>query len=367
MSAVRTPVIREVVMNNSVILKSIKYESIKAIFTSIADADRISRAEISAKTDLSLVTVGKIADALLELGIVSQVKEIRPQAGRRAGLLSVNQDKFAVILNITSYEFRCAILNLQLDLIERYAFSYRSNCTFAENLIAFLSEASQYVNRKYSMSECFGVGVAVPGPYHTAEDTVLSSRVPELGSIRLKEAVSRYFKDIPLLIDSHINAAARSNITHVEDSERKNIVYWYVGTRYVCGVYLVNGLPILGKNGHACDFGSTMQLTDLTLEDKIGLCRNEEECAEPLALALYNVSKILSPHTMILDFELPYSCDRLIPMMEDILKIKYRMKPEEIPELRRAWCKFYNSHRGLTMGLRELWLDRIVFGTRGED
>ena len=36
----------------------------------------------------------------------------------------------------------------------------------------------------------------------------------------------------------------------------------------------------------------------------------------------------------------------------------------EMPELRRAWCKFYNAHRGLTMGLRELWLDRIVFGAR---
>ena len=354
-------------MNNSVILKSIKYESIKAIFTSIADAERISRAEISAKTDLSLVTVGKIADALLELGIVSQIKEVRPQAGRRAGLLSVNQDKFAVILNITSYEFRCAILNLQLNLIERYAFAYRSNCTFQENLAAFLGEASQYVNRKYNMTECFGVGVAVPGPYRAEDDAVLSSRVPELCAIRLKESVRRYFKDVPLLIDSHINAAARSNITHVEDYARKNIVYWYVGSHYTCGVYLVNGSLILGKDGHACDFGSVTQLTDLTLEDKISLCRNENECAEPLANALYNTAKVLSPHTMILDFDLPYSCDRLIPLMEDILKMKYRMKPDEIPELRRAWCKSFNAHRGLTMGLRELWLDRIVFGTRDSE
>ena len=354
-------------MNNSVILKSIKYESIKSIFTSIADAERISRAEISAKTDLSLVTVGKIADALLELGIVSQVKEIRPQAGRRAGLLSVNQEKFAVILNFTTYEFRCAIFNLQLNPIERYAFSYRSNLTFAENLMAFLSEAAQYVNRKYDMNECFGVGVAVPGPYRAEDDTVLSSRVPELGSVHLKEAVRKYFRDTPLLIDSHINAAARSNITHVDDYNRKNIVYWYIGTHYVCGVYLVNGSLILGRNGHACDFGSVIQFADMTVEDKISLCRSEDECAEAIALPLHNVSKILAPHAMILDFDLPYSCDRLIPLIEDLLKLKYRLKEDEIPELRRAWCKYYNAHRGLTMGLRELWLDRIVFGVRDSD
>ena len=59
---------------NNISLKSIKYESIKAIINSISEADRISRAEISEKTDLSLVTVGKIADALLERNVVTQIK-----------------------------------------------------------------------------------------------------------------------------------------------------------------------------------------------------------------------------------------------------------------------------------------------------
>lgn len=35
---------------NNISLRSIKYESIKAIFTSIADSEKISRAEISEKT-----------------------------------------------------------------------------------------------------------------------------------------------------------------------------------------------------------------------------------------------------------------------------------------------------------------------------
>lgn len=52
---------------NNISLRSIKYESIKAIFTSIADSEKISRAEISEKTGLSLVTIGKIADALSTL------------------------------------------------------------------------------------------------------------------------------------------------------------------------------------------------------------------------------------------------------------------------------------------------------------
>ncbi|MCR4906965.1 MAG: winged helix-turn-helix transcriptional regulator, partial [Clostridiales bacterium] len=103
-------------------LKSIKYESIKAIINSISETDRISRAEISEKTDLSLVTVGKIADALLERNVVTQIKEIRSQAGRRAGLLSVNPERFALILDFTRYQFRCAILNLRLDTLDKFTF-----------------------------------------------------------------------------------------------------------------------------------------------------------------------------------------------------------------------------------------------------
>ena len=125
---------------NNISLRSIKYESIKAIFTSIADSEKISRAEISEKTGLSLVTIGKIADALLDLDIISQVKEVRPQAGRRAGMLSVNENKFALILDFTSYEFRYAVLDLRLSMTEKSQYQYRNELTFEENLGCFLAE-----------------------------------------------------------------------------------------------------------------------------------------------------------------------------------------------------------------------------------
>lgn len=352
---------------SNISLKSIKYESIKAIFTSIADAEQISRAEISRKTDLSLVTVGKIADALLDLNIVSQVKAVRPQAGRRAGLLSVNREKFALILDVTSYEFRFTLLNLRLELVDRSIFQNIPGLTFAENFNAFLSETAQYVDSKYDLENCFGVGVAVPGPYLSAEDVVATNRVPELCTFHIREAVHNQFPDLPLLIDSHINAAARSNTTSIENYDKRNIVYWYIGSHNVCGVHLVGGNMVLGRDGHACDFGAMRSLTDLTLEEKISLCKDQNECAESLALAFYNVIKILNPDDMILDFDLPYDCDEVIPLLVDTLTMKFRLKPEDMPTMRRTHCKFRNSHRGLTIGLRELWLDRIVFGSVQND
>ena len=92
-------------------LKSIKWESIKAIFNSISAAEKISRADISAETGLSLMTVGKVADALLNMHIVSQAKASAGTAGRRAGMLSINSTPYAVILDLTSPNFHMSVIN----------------------------------------------------------------------------------------------------------------------------------------------------------------------------------------------------------------------------------------------------------------
>ena len=236
-------------------LKSIKYESIKAIFNSIADTEKISRAEISEITDLSLVTVGKIADALLDLNIVTQVKEIKPQAGRRAGIIRINEQKFSAIFDLTTYEFRIAIMNLRLDLVELVRIPLKPKKSYIDNLRDLFNEAITLINRKYDLADCFGVGIALPGTYNPDTDTVNTTRIPELNDIHISALTSQYFDGLPLTIDSQINAAARSNITHVEDYRNKNLLYWYVEASYVCGAYMVNGELILGRDRHACDFG----------------------------------------------------------------------------------------------------------------
>ncbi len=347
---------------NNISLKSIKCESIKSIFASIADSEKISRAEISSKTDLSLVTVGKVADALLDMNIVCQVKEIKPQAGRRAGLLGVNPNKFALILDITSYEFRASVLDLRLHLVEKFSYAYRMDCIYDDNLNYFFNDAAAYVSRKYNFDDCFGVGVSVPGPYNETTGYVNTGRVPELCGIDLNEILKKYFKNVPLLIDSHINAAAKSNVLHIDGYEEKNIVYWYIGTGNVCGAFMVNGEIILGRGRHACDFGKMPDKTGLTLEERIDTCRKPEDFAIVLSQPMHNVIKILSPHTIIIEFDVPYNYDDILPLLKSRMMLEYHYSTVEFPEFYKACCKFRNSHRGLTMGLRDMWIDKLVFG-----
>ncbi|MBE6561467.1 MAG: hypothetical protein E7662_10120, partial [Ruminococcaceae bacterium] len=104
-------------------LRSIKWESIKSIFYSIAFSDKISRADISAQTGLSLMTVGKVADALLDMHVIVQNKESRNSAGRRAGMLSVAADHYAVILDLTNRDFRMTVINIRLEVLEKFHYT----------------------------------------------------------------------------------------------------------------------------------------------------------------------------------------------------------------------------------------------------
>ena len=348
-------------MNNNISLKSIKYESIKAIFTSIADTEKISRAAISGLTDLSLVTVGKIADALLEMNIISQVKEIRPQAGRRAGLLSVNEEKFTVIFDLTSRDFHYAVLNLRLCLIEHSMYTHNPDLSYEENLNAFLAAVSVQLNQKYDFSNCYGIGVSVPGAYHAQTGYVSTRRIPELRELCLRDKISEYFSGTAILIESHINASAKSNVRRVEDYDQKNVIYYYVRPRFVCGVFMINGELILGRENHACDFGYMVDHTGTTLEERLASASSDEEYIAILARSLYNIIRSFNPHEIIVECDIPVQLeDPVAAIREEILK-RYRINEEDLPSMRRARCKFRNSHRGLAIGLREMWLESLVF------
>ncbi len=348
-------------------LKSIKHESIRNIFLTIASADQISRAEIAKRTDLSLVTVGKIVDALLELDVISQEKEIRSQAGRRAGILRMNDKRYALIYDLTSENFGLSVIDLRLRRVARETWANDPSVSFEENLVSFLSDSAPRLLKEYGEENCFGVGFSVSSPYQKETDTMLSNRCPELRQIRLMDLAKRYFTSMPVGIESQVDAAARSNIEQVEDSAHKNVIYWYVGSNLVCGAFLFNGKLILGKDYHACDFGRMLYSRGVTLEERVALCTSKEECAEALCGTIHNVQKMLSAHAMLLEFNLPYDCAGIDALLTEKLLNEYSMLPVELPEFVYASCRFRHAHRGLTMALRERWLNLISYGTEEYD
>jgi len=342
-------------------LKTIKWESVKSIFGAITGAEQISRAQISEITGLSLVTVGKVADALLDMDIITQEKQIKVTAGRRAGLLAINKEKFVLVLDLSSRVFRFSVLNLNLELQEKIRHTYDDNYFFEENLQSFLSETALHMFQNYDMNNCFGIGVSLPGRYDNQKDVVTGGRIPEIEQMHIREKIEAHFAGYPLFLEASENVAALSNIAAIPQYTDKNILYWFLGEETTTGSLLINGDFLHGQTLHPCDFSHIILPNGKTLGETIRTCQTASDIAETISSPLHHVIQILAPDIIILECEhLRQEREQLVPLVQKVLCENFRYTSDMLPEIIITCCKFRHSHRGLAMRLREMWVDQIL-------
>lgn len=352
---------------DNISLKSIKWESVRSIFQAIASAQKISRAEVSAQTSLSLMTVGKVADALLDLHIVEQSRETKATAGRRAGLLSLSPDHYAVILDLTSRNFLMTVLNMRLETVERFPWFYRDDYFFEENLTQFFREVRRFLEMRYRVECCIGCGVSVPGSYSPLSDRTKSIHLPELSDVPVAAIVRQTLSPVRLTIESACNAAAFSNIADIPHSRDKSILYCFVDEGNVGGAVVHRGEILRGARNMAGSIGRMVVSRGRTLESAVRADNTPPENAALLARALYNMIMVLDPDAILLECELyrqSGGCtdEAFVQLLTDALTESCGLHCESLPEFISGGCQCRHSHRGLAMKLRELWLSSLVFG-----
>ena len=360
---------------NSIGLRSIKWESIRQIFRVIAENDVVTRADISDETGLSLMTVGKVADALLSLNVVTQDKEKRNSAGRRAGLLRIQQANYALILDLTSRNFSVTAIDMRLNIINKNHFAYDENLSYSENLDLFLQEVMRQRTLQ-AERHCIGIGVSVPGVYNSEKDRVISSRIAELEDIPIARRVTDVLHEPNLVIEASYHAAARSQISRIENFNEKIILYWFVGEGNIYGTVVYNGTIMQGAHLQAGDFGNMVvnqksaEGNICTLEKAICAANTPEKNAFELAKAIRNVMRVVDPDLILLECELYKHTETgqepFIEMVRNTLTEDFNIAGDTIPELIAGHCKFRHAHRGLTMKLRENWLSAMIMTTKGD-
>lgn len=349
---------------NSTTLKSIKWESVNAIFSTIAESQVISRAEIADATGLSLVTVGKVADALLERNILHQEKEIRTSAGRRAGLLTLNANRFAIIFDLSCKDFRLSVIDLRLQLVEKLKYHYKADRFYEENLRGFLYETSSYLKKRYEMQNCFGVGVCTPGPYDPETDSADYSRIPEIKDIPLRRIVREYLPRQTVYIDAGENMAALSNISEVPDFRQKTILYLFLGEEVASGAVVIDGEFLRGYHRQPCDFSRLQLPGGVSFLTALRACQTVDTLIPILLPFIHTLIQILAPAAILVECEtVREGRENVVPRLTDALCETYGYAPDTLPELIGTCCKFRHAHRGLARTLREMWLDKYIIHT----
>ena len=344
-------------MNNKDKFESIKKESVRSIFHTIAQNGSISRADIAARVGLSLMTVGKVVDTLLERKIVMQEKESRTVAGRRAGLISLNRLYFSMVLDLTRKQFRMTVIDAMIETVDRIEYDYNPEDYYEENLYIFLKNVKIYILRHLNMAQCMGIGILVPGIYDKRADCVRGARSPELADINLTQVVQDILGEPVSIITDDIASAALSNAMHIESYTKKTILYATLGD-VICGAVLQNGQQVFAPDGG--NLGKMITRTGRHLEEYLSTFSLSSEQFAELSVALYNLTWIINPDVIILENRKVLQNGELGEMLTLALRRLFSDKEKMPPQIVIADPTVHHADIGIATAIRSAWIDRTL-------
>ncbi|TVR65924.1 MAG: ROK family protein, partial [Spirochaetaceae bacterium] len=192
--------------------------------------EELTRNELAHRCGISLGTVATILEELGHLGVVVETKDSRASVGRKPNIVRVVRNaKKILALDLASRNFAYEFLGVDLREEGHGTHRFEPTRSFEENLRAMLREIRDYLERIGLRDEAIiGVGVSVPGSYRYGIDRIDNSPFPELHSISLKTLIQEYFSQ-PILIDHDVFLAARAEIQHYPEYEKRNVFYVFLG------------------------------------------------------------------------------------------------------------------------------------------
>lgn len=309
-------------------LTQIRNRNIMSIFNEIAHSDGILRSEISNRTGISLMTIGKIMDQFLKRDVVYEREYLTSSAGRKPSLALLNLDKWRIcVFSITDH---IGVTVMGLDLKEIYTSRVPvRNGEWERSLDDAVALVVKYFNTdKDSLSDIIGVGVSVPAPYDAEKDRVSCPSHLNLESLRIKKTLERTF-DAKIVIEEDVKLAGSAMIELYQEARSSSLYYMYIGSG-VGGTLINNGKIYLGTDSYAGDIGQLKIDGTRTIESLIAspvlkeqltavgvsidapslpvdwninadIIRLINSYAKSTALAAYNAACMFSPATIVID------------------------------------------------------------------
>ncbi len=285
-------------MSEKISQSSIKNENTLAIFKEIAASNGISRAEISANTGLSLMTVGKVADMLTKEGMITQIKPATGSAGRRAGMLAISEKHFILSLDLSTLKFRATVINLKLQAIDSIVYPYNDSLFPEDNLIIFFRDTSTLLMKHLLNKKLLGTGICVPGEYDEKNDTIISPRLKQLCDIKISETMKKSIGFTPDRIMNSVTAAAISEISELPEDKRDCAINLNIDSG-VCGCIVLKG-KVLNRPSDfeslICENGKTLAANLFERAENI----DEENLSHQIGSALCSLISVLCPDSVFI-------------------------------------------------------------------
>ena len=350
---------------NKLNLHSIKHENIIRIFNTITTYHtKISRADIAAESDLSIMTVGKVVDAFITSGILTQSKEIKGSAGRKAGLVMLNSERISFIIDLTSYNFSFTVINFRLSPEDKIVYSYNKDYSYHQNLIIFLRNMKIYLDKKsVPDSDFYGIGVILPGRYNTNSDSVINSFIPELNNINVKSMIENITGYDIALIDSDIDAAAKSIInTQRYRTEHENVILHISlnDQNHIRSSVIFNGSVMYNLSHTSGNIGDIYVGHNVSLQSMLYERQKIDDCIQEFCHVFHNIINLLTPDVVAIECDTLKISPDVKPKITGQLIENYKVNKHLIPEIFICNNEIRHSTRGVAIKLREIWFEKLL-------
>jgi predicted NBD/HSP70 family sugar kinase len=337
----------------------IREQNLIRLYRQLYNDKESSRNKLSVKTQLSLMTISNLVDILLSKEVVEETKHKGKSAGRTPLVLKIKQNShYALIIDITSYDFKYFIVNMNYEVVDQLTYNYNKTLNLEKNLDKFFKLTGQSISNEIN-NKIIGVGFSAANEYNKETDSIECNSIPELSSVKLMNVITKYFKQ-PVFIGEDIKLAAKAILYK---RSLKDLVYVFIGDGIGSGI-VINGDILMGYNGLAGELGQLM-LENKTLEEEIGfitftskviknfpdinksnmntktlkLLQNQEpafikffdEVCIKLAKGLSAIIYLLDPKIIIMEGEYHYLGEAFIEKIKKELMQHYSIK--NIPEI----------------------------------
>ena len=253
------------------------------ILNLIKDLEPISRTELSKKSKLSLATVCKIVDSLIDIGLAKEVGEGESSGGRRPILLNINYKSFYLVgIKLSENMVTAALTDLKANLIttleERFKIAEK-----VDKIVDVISQSYEHVisESEIPREKVLGLGIGLPGHIDGKEGIVRYSSILGWENVPLKRILQERLK-IPVLIENDVNTLTIAEKCFGVGKEIDNFICITIGRGIGSGIVLGSefyrgylgaagefGHIKVKKDGPLCECGSRGCLEALSSEPAI--------------------------------------------------------------------------------------------------
>lgn len=217
----------------------------------------ISRSEIAKITKLSLPSVMRIIDGLIDENLVIELGKGNSSGGRKPNLIGLNKKAMYIIGVEIAISSKIVLTDLSGEIIDWEEFD-NSNIDRPEDVLFKIKESIDkiLVENKKEAKLISGIGIGTPGENFKYSSSVEMAIIKGWEDLDVLTWFENHY-DYPVFVENVARTRTLSELWFGQGQNFKNFIYLFIDKGVGCGI-VNNGTIYKGYNGVAGELGHTI-------------------------------------------------------------------------------------------------------------